>query len=355
MNWDSLIRRAVQRLTPYSSARYLQSSQRNEFLFLDANEASDEDLIWNRYPEPKPRNLLKSLSEFYKVPEECLFIGRGSDEAIDILTRCTCESGEDAILIFSPTYGMYQVSAKIQGARVLELPLQINGKEWTFDLGSVLNLKNKERKNLKIIYLCSPNNPTGQSLPEDQIRTLATLLPETLIVVDEAYLEFSQRRSCTFLIQEFDNVIVLRTFSKAWGLAGLRFGVLIANNQFINVLQKLSAPYPISAPVIKLLEAELGQGGLARMQNRVELNRVNKLFLLTKLKELPIVLSVYESDANFLLVRFSNAAMVMAILKDSGIIVRSREADLGLESCLRITIGNATEIDKLLTVLWSIR
>jgi histidinol-phosphate aminotransferase len=343
--FEKLARPSIVKLRAYRSARSIATEAK---VFLDANEAPGaSDFGLNRYPKPQPAELVERFAQIYGVATNKILIGRGSDEAIDILTRAFCEPAKDAVMITPPTYGMYEVSADIQNARVLTVPLRLDDGQWKLNIEAMIARADEA----KLIYVCSPNNPTGTAFAPDQIRELCLGAKNSLVVVDEAYGEFAAEFSCIPLMEEFPRLVVLRTLSKAWALAGLRCGVALGHPELIALLQKVRAPYPLPKPVVDLaLEALSPQGGGA-MQNRVhdlvrERERLAKAFT-----NMPSVETVFPSHANFLLIRFKNEAAVMTASREAGIILRSRTSEPGLENCVRITIGTVEENDLLLSTL----
>lgn len=345
LDLKKLIRPSIANLRAYQSARSLVSDAR---VFLDANEAPEGR--YNRYPSPQPAALLARFSELYGVPRDAILAGRGSDEAIDTLTRALCEPTVDSVLVTPPTYGMYEVSAAIQNANLCRVPLKFANDAWSLNTEQMIISAREER--VKIIYVCSPNNPTGGVFDLRQIRELCSAMgSDSLIVVDEAYGEYAPAHSAIALTKEFSNLAVLRTLSKAWGLASLRCGVVIADPSLIAVLQKVRAPYPLPQPVID--EALLCTDNKARsdMFARVERTNIERARLQLALSESPLVETVFPSVANFVLVRFLDADRVMRVTRNKGLILRSRTEELGLKNCIRITIGGESENNELLDLL----
>lgn len=349
MTWvERLVRPSIAKLEAYRSARSIASQAS---VFLDANEAPGPALgDWNRYPAPQPDALLEKFSALYGVASNQILIGRGSDEAIDVLTRAFCEPAKDEILISSPTYGMYKVSAGIQNALVADVPLIFVGTDWRLD---IKNMSERIQNGaVKLVYVCSPNNPTGSLFPLEDIRALCTAATgKALVVVDEAYIEFAPQFSCVRLLGECANLVVLRTLSKAWALAGLRCGVALANPEIIQSLRKILAPYPLPRPVIDAVMHVLSGRGEAEMKSRVEFLIAERERVGRALRELPGVETIFPSSANFLLVRFTNEKVAMEAAANEGIILRSRSSEAGLKNCVRITIGSESENDLLLKTL----
>lgn len=345
MSFDlqSLLRSNIKNLIPYSSAR-------DEFhgearVFLDANENSiGSPLVkwYNRYPDPYQQKLKQKLSEIKAVAPSQIFIGNGSDECIDLLYRSFCEPGKDNVIIVPPTYGMYGVSAAINDVEVRRAPLL---EDFQLDL---IHMETLVDEHTKIIWICSPNNPTGNAMRHEDIETILNNF-NGLVVVDEAYINFARQRSFITLLKEYPNLVVMQTLSKAWGLAGLRLGMAFASEEIIAVLNKVKPPYNISEAVQDLV-----------LQALDKLEEVNEMIreivkergrLATALSALPLVEKVYPSDANFLLVRVSDAKAIYTYLLANEIVVRDRSKVLLCDGCLRITVGTARENDQLLKVL----
>lgn len=348
-----LARPSIRRLKPYLSARSLTSEGR---IFLDANESPVG--AYSRYPQPQPPLLVKRLCQLYGVATQNLIVGRGSDEAIDLLTRTFCEPERDAIVVLPPTYGVYEVAADIQNASVTAIPLQNTNDGWTLNINALrahFELQSSpEQKRTKIVYVCSPNNPTGTAFPLTDIEALAELtLGKSLLVVDEAYAEFSQAPSALKLLAKYPHLVILRTLSKAWAMAALRCGVAIASPEIIALLQKVRAPYPLPLPVIQLAEAALDASGIEAMHARVTQIVSERQRMSEELKKLDCVEHVYPSDANFLLVRFQDENLILNACRDLGIVVRNRAPEI-LKS-VRITIGTPVENDQLLRTLQNVR
>lgn len=349
MSWvNELARENIVKLAAYRSARSIATTAD---IFLDANEApGPEEKNLNRYPLPQPTELLLRFSHLYGVSGEQILMGRGSDEAIDLLTRAFCEPEKDGILITPPTYGMYKVAADIQNAKVTESPLLWKNGDWILNKKEIIEKISTAA--VKLIYICSPNNPTGTVFShEDLIEICRAAQGKALVVVDEAYGEFSPSTTAIPLLSHFLNLVVLRTLSKAWALAGLRCGVVIAHADVISLLQKVRAPYPLPQPVIDCVQRCLDEKGLQTMQKRVVFLISERERLREKLLQLPSVEFVFPSQANFLLVRFISEPEAMGAAKNAGILLRSRDREPGLKNCVRITIGNREENDLLLQAL----
>jgi len=349
-------------MVPYQSARRIFSSAKaqasnnksdQERLWLNANEAagrgeyqlSAENI--NRYPDFQPDNLLNAYSEYCGLPKKQLLATRGADEGIELIIRSFCRAYQDSILICPPTYGMYAISAENHGADIIKVPLN---QKFQLDLDA---LKQQVGK-VKVVFLCSPGNPTGNLLPREQILAAIELFKDSaMVVVDEAYIEFSPQHTCANLIADFDNVIVLRTLSKAFALAGLRCGFTLASAEVITLLSKVIAPYPISAPVAEIADQALSND-LELMSKRVEETNVLRQRLINWLNEQKWCSQVFTSDANFVLFRCNSAkgkTQIFELLMKHNILIRDQSKQLQLENCLRISIGSEQEINQLKQVL----
>lgn len=334
-------------LRPYVSAR--QDPARG--ILLNANESPwqppglNQDL--NRYPEPQPAGLLKTLARLYQCDTRQLFVGRGSDEAIDLLCRAFCAAGKDAIVTAPPTFGMYAVAAGIQGARVIEVSLK--GPDFALDseaVGAAIGADD----GVKLVFLCSPNNPSGGLADSQSVeRVLEAASGQALVIVDEAYAEFSDQPSWIGRLSDFDNLAVLRTLSKAYGLAGLRCGALVARSEVIDLIRRIMPPYPVPATTVQTALEVLNGPAASELASRVRQIVATREWLRDRLSKLAIVKRVYPSAANFLLVAFYDAAHVDAALRESGMIVR-QFSNL-LPDHLRITIGERQDMMALANVL----
>jgi len=343
----SLARPAIVRMKAYQSARS-QMTTSSAQIFMDANELAHEaqrDLA--RYPDPQPSELVDFVTSRFGVTQSQLFLGAGVDDAIDALLRVFCEAGQDNILITPPTYGFYSVSAAIQGCGVREAPL----KSESFDLDEELILKTLD-KNTKLIFVCNPNNPTGNTFSRERLLQLASAIGErALLVVDEAYIEFSSAASLVSSVGSVPNLVVLRTLSKAWGLAGVRLGAAMAGEGIINLMHKVRAPYPIARPAVAAASSELSKLTPKVLSERTSAVAAERDRLAGRLRELDFVVRVYPSEANFILMRVKSAGDVMRRAAARGIILRDRSGEFGLADCVRITIGTRSDNDALLEAL----
>jgi histidinol-phosphate aminotransferase len=343
-----LARAEIRAMQPYSSARMEASGGQ---VLLNANESAwappgDGGLGCNRYPEPQPAALVDALADLYAVRREQLLVGRGSDEAIDLLVRAFCRAGEDAILIQPPTFGMYAVCAKIQNADVIEVPL---AADFMLDVDAVLAALTPA---VKLVFICTPNNPTGQCVPRASVeRLVQALAGRALLVVDEAYVEFAETGSVAELIDRYDNLAVLRTLSKAWALAGARIGSLLANAEVIALLRRIIPPYPLPLPCVAAALSALSAPGQVSAREHLVIVREQRDLMYDALGCLPGVRDVLSSQANFLAVRFDGAGAIYQRLLAAGIVVRDVRRYANLDDALRITIGTPAENARVLAVL----
>ena len=354
MNPLDLARPEIRALQPYSSARM---EARGGAVLLNANESPWPpfacDQTWNRYPDPQPADLVDRLSALYGVAPDHLLVGRGSDEGIDLLVRAFCAAGRDAILISPPTFGMYAVCARVQGAGVVEVPL---GNDFSLDVDAVLAAVNPA---VKLVFVCAPNNPGGAHVSRAATLRLAEALSgQALVVVDEAYVEFvdpdGECQSLADRIGAVPNLVVLRTLSKAWALAGARIGALLADARVIALLRKLMPPYPLPAPCIEIALRTLSDAGECAMRERVATIRRERLRVRDALVRCSCVHAVLPSQANFLAVRFEDADLAYEALCDTGVVVRDVRRYPMLGDALRITLGTPEQNDRVLAVLRSL-
>jgi histidinol-phosphate aminotransferase len=302
----------------------------------------------NRYPEPQPRSLVNRLAALYEVEPDRILVGRGSDEAIDLLVRGFCRAGVDGVLVLPPTFGMYKVAARIQGATVNELVLTA-AQSFAPTAEAVLT---RWRPEIKLVFLCSPNNPTGNLYDSRTILAIARgLAGKALVVVDEAYLEFAECPSLTRSQSSGPNLVILRTLSKAFALAGARCGSVIADPEIIGFLQRIISPYAIPTATIEIVEHVLSAPQLIQSRARAAALVAERKRLATSLVELGAVQRVFPSSANFLLVEFADAGRAFSACKAAGLLVRDVRRQPGLESCLRITVGHPEQNERLLAAL----
>ncbi|MCX7512366.1 histidinol-phosphate transaminase [Frateuria sp. STR12] len=342
-----LARAEIRALVPYSSAR--MEATGGEVL-LNANESAwapfgDAGLGCHRYPEPQPAALVERLAKLYGVRSGQVLVGRGSDEAIDLLVRAFCRAGEDAILVQPPTFGMYALCARVQHAAVIEVPL---APDFSLDVDAVLAALTPA---VKLVFVCAPNNPSGAGVPMEAIERLAQRLDgSALLVVDEAYVEFAGGASATALLDRYEHLAVLRTLSKAYALAGARIGCLLAHPEVVALLQRILPPYPLPRPCVAAALEALSPAGQAAVRDHIELVRAERTRMAMALRAMPGVRAVLPSQANFLAVRFDDAADAYRRLIESGIVVRDVRRYPGLGDALRITLGTVQENDRVLAV-----
>lgn len=342
-NLNNLIRQNIKTLKPYSSARDEFSGEAK--VFLDANENSlGSPLIkwYNRYPDPHQVKLKEAISAIKSVAADHIFLGNGSDECIDLLFRCFCNPGKDNVIICPPTYGMYEVSANINDIELRKAPLL---DDFQLNLAHIETLVDA---NTKLIWICSPNNPTGNSINRNDIETILNNF-NGLVVIDEAYINFSRHKSFTQELADYPNLVVMQTFSKAWGLAGLRLGMAFASKEIISILNTVKPPYNINQATQELALKALEEVGQVNdmikeiVQMRVALKAV--------FEKIPAIEKVYPSDANFLLLKMKDARKVYDFLLTKGIVVRDRSNVILCEDCLRITIGTEEENTQLVEAI----
>lgn len=334
---ESLVRANIAALQPYSTARDEYEGELG--VFLDANESPFNN-GYNRYPDPHQKELKERLSEIKGVPSKNIFLGNGSDEAIDLVFRVFCEPRKDNVVAITPSYGMYKVAAAMNDVELREVPLGENFSLPTDELLAVAD------ENTKAIFLCSPNNPTGNSFPREEMLRLVDEF-EGLVVVDEAYIDFADAESLKSEIFERKNLIILQTLSKAWAMAGLRLGLALADERIVELFSHVKYPYNINIAaqqiVLQLLMYPIDEDLAEIKSQRAEVAE--------ELAKLPFVKRIYPSDANFLLVKVDDADAVYEHLIADRIIVRNRNRVKGCEGCLRITIGLSGENVKLIESL----
>jgi len=337
ININDLIRPNIRALQPYQSAR--GAFYNSAAILLDANE-NPFDTGYNRYPDPYQTSLKAAVAEIKSINPEQIFVGNGSDEAIDLLVRAFCEPGKDRVYFFPPTFGMYRVVAQINNVEVVEIPLAEN-----FDLPDI-RLINRQLTSSGIVFLCSPNNPTGNLIPLQLVCQIAGMF-NGLVVVDEAYIDFAAAPSALSRLAALPNLVVLQTLSKAYGMAGLRVGLAFAHRQVVEVMNKIKYPYNVSVlsqrQALKLLADQEGQ------QAQTDLIIREREKLRQALLPLPFVRQVYPSAANFLLVRWQDASAIHNRLRQAGILVRQMAAPLA--DCLRVTVGTPQQNELLLKTL----
>jgi histidinol-phosphate aminotransferase len=335
-----LVRENVIKLTPYSCAR--DEYKGNTGIFMDANENPYGNL--NRYPDPYQKELKAAISKFKGISLEKIFLGNGSDEIIDLCFRVFCNPGVDKVLTFNPTYGMYEVSAAVNDIEVLKVPLN---EMFQIDLQNVKPLFSD--KNLKLIFICSPNNPTGNAMNFADVEYILKNFGG-IVVIDEAYIDFNDKPSFIRLVDNYPNLILMQTFSKAFGLAAVRVGMAFTQPEIIQFFNKLKPPYNISTINQKAALRKLGK--FEELRDQVTKIKKEKERLSANLQKMKITEKIYPSDANFLLVKVKNANFIYNSLVKENIIVRNRNNVI--ENCLRITVGKKSENDRLIKALKNI-
>ncbi|ALL04970.1 histidinol phosphate aminotransferase [Pedobacter sp. PACM 27299] len=343
MDINNLQRENIKNLKPYSTARDEYKGQAS--VFLDANEngyGSPLDVNFNRYPDPLQLDLKDAISKIKGVPIENTFLGNGSDEAIDLLFRAFCEPGKDNVIILPPTYGMYEVSAGINNVEARKVNLLPN---FQLDLEKIAEAIDE---NTKLIFICSPNNPTGNSIIRTDIETVLANF-NGLVIIDEAYINYAKQRTFIQELTEYPNLVILQTFSKAWGLAALRLGMAFAARPVIDILNKVKPPYNINQATQDLALKALEN--IAQVNEWIKITVTERENLSEELINLPIVKKVHASDANFILIEVIDALKTYDALVNQGIIVRDRSKVTLCEGCLRITIGTPQENEILLNAL----
>lgn len=348
MSIEQLARDNVRALTPYQSARRLGG---NGDVWLNANEfptavpftLSQQTL--NRYPECQPKAVIENYAAYAGVKPEQVLVSRGADEGIELLVRAFCEPGRDAVLFCPPTYGMYSVSAETLGVECRTVPAKA---DWQLDIPAIAD----SLTNVKVVYVCSPNNPTGQIINPQDFRTLLEMTRDkALVVADEAYIEFCPQATLAGWLAEYPHLVILRTLSKAFALAGLRCGFTLANEEVITLLMKVIAPYPLSTPVADIAAQALSPQGIAAMRERVAQILEERQYLVDALRSIDCVEQVFNSETNYVLARFKASSRVFKSLWDQGIILRDQNKQPSLSNCLRITIGTREESQRVIDAL----
>ncbi|MGU3415435.1 histidinol-phosphate transaminase [Enterobacteriaceae bacterium C34A] len=348
MSIEELARKNVRELTPYQSARRLGGKgdvwlNANEFPTAVAFDLSQQTL--NRYPECQPKAVIDNYAQYAGLKPEQVLVSRGADEGIELLIRAFCEPGKDAILFCPPTYGMYSVSAETFGVEYRTVPALDN---WQLDLQAI----GDKLDGVKVVYVCSPNNPTGQIINPQDIRVLLEMTRgKAIVVADEAYIEFCPQATLTGWIAEYPHLVVLRTLSKAFALAGLRCGFTLASEEVIALLLKVIAPYPLSTPVADIAAQALSPQGINAMRERVAQILAERQYLVSQLRDIACVEQVFDSETNYILARITASSAVFKSLWDQGIILRDQNKQPSLSGCLRITIGTRDESQRVIDAL----
>lgn len=339
---EQLFRKNILNLKPYSSARDEYTG--DEGVFLDANE-NPYNSPYNRYPDPHQRLLKEKIAKLKNVDASQIFLGNGSDEPIDLIYRAFCEPGVDNAISIDPTYGMYQVAADVNNISVKKILLK---DDFQLDVDALLSAADK---NSKLLWICSPNNPTANCFPKDEIVKLITEF-DGIVVLDEAYIDFSPENSFLPSLEKYPNLIILQTFSKAWGMAGLRLGMAFAQKNIIDVLSKIKYPYNLNILTQKKA-IELIDSNKDEISGWVKILLDERDVLQKEFENLPYVKHIYPSDSNFLLIKVDNAKATYKYLADSLVIVRDRSSVALCDGCLRITIGSPEENKILLEAMKS--
>ena len=356
MSIESLARPEIVAMKPYSSAR---KEAPGKGILLNANE-SPRPLLevpgsLNRYPNPQPAELILRLANLYDVPEEQLLITRGSDEGIDLLVRVFCRAGQDAILQCPPTFGMYKIAAQTQGADIVSVTRKADDG-FRLDEQAVLSCLQQDER-IKLVFLTSPNNPTGDIIGNEFLRQLLQLTQDRAIVVlDEAYAEFCDQASASSMIGDHENLVVLRTLSKAWAAAGLRCGAVLAQPTVISLLRRVIAPYPLPSPVVSLALRMLERDVLKKQKHLLHELRDSKQMLLDKLAPLSFIREIFPGEANFVLIHVDQPEELLTFCANRGVIIRGFPADPLLQGCIRISVGSDDDIMMLAKVFeeWEI-
>ena len=344
----ALARANVRDLTPYQSARRLGGNgdvwlNANEFPLPVPFELSQNTL--NRYPECQPKLVIERYARYAGLQTDQVLVSRGADEGIELLMRAFCEPGKDAILFCPPTYGMYSVSAETIGIEYRTVAATDN---WQLNLPAIA----EQLDGVKLVYMCSPNNPTGNLINADDIRQLLEITRgKALLIADEAYIEFCPQATLASWLAEYPHLVILRTLSKAFALAGLRCGFTLANPPVIDLLMKVIAPYPLSTPVADIAGQALSDDGITLMRQHVAQLNDNRQWLTDALRQCACVEQVFASETNYVLARFTDSPTIFKTLWDQGIILRDQNKQPGLAGCLRISIGTRDECERVIAAL----
>ena len=343
-NLQNIVRQHILSLAPYSSARDEYTGK--EGIFLDANEnplGSVTPENWNRYPDPYQVDIKDKIAPIKGCRTSQIFLGNGSDEPIDLIIRLTCEPKEDNIIILPPTYGMYEVSASVNNVEIQKIPLTT---DYQLDTQKIITSINSKTK---LIFICSPNNPTGNLIDRKAILDIVKNFQQGIVIIDEAYNDFSDEPSLIPELDNLPNVMVLQTFSKAWGLASLRLGMAFGSEELVKLLNKIKYPYNINGLTQRALFENIDN--IEFMKDSVKKLNQNREKVIFELKKLPNVLNIFPSDANFLLVKFTDAKKIFDYLIEQKVIVRDRSKVILCEDSLRISIGSEEENHILINLL----
>ncbi|MCF6294447.1 MAG: histidinol-phosphate transaminase [Flavobacteriaceae bacterium] len=340
-NIKNLVRPNVKRMKPYASARDEYMGTVKNMIFLDANENPIENGV-NRYPDPQQTRLKSILATQRNVSIDNILIGNGSDEVLDLIFRAFCEPNQDNIITLPPTYGMYEVLANINAVDVLEVSLS------SIFQPLVKNVLNKQNNNSKLLFICSPNNPTANSFDKDKIETLINNF-NGIVVIDEAYIDFSEEESWLCRLNEFPNLIVTQTLSKAYGMAGIRLGICYASVEITAVLNKIKPPYNVNTLTQQKAIEQLSDSKI--IETQVELLKTQRELLRIELENIDFIETIYPSDANFLLIKVDNASKRYNQLLEKGIVIRNRSTQRLCENCIRVTVGTPQDNQELINIL----
>lgn len=345
----NLIRPDLLQFKAYSTAR---DEAKEGKIWLNANESpyqfQQSGVFINRYPEKQPKQLVKRVAEIFTINSEQIAITRGSDEAIDLLIRLFCVAGKDEIMICPPTYGVYSIYANLQNAAIQEVPL-LKNNNFNLDLESI---EEKWHEMVKLIFLCSPNNPTGNIISKTDILTLCQKYKnKSIIVIDEAYIDFSDSCSLISCINDYDNLVILRTASKAYAMAGLRFGFIISNGNLINWILRIIAPYPLSSLLTSIAVEAFSPSRLSEIKKQINSIKAERDRLYTALQQFSCIIKVWPSEANYLLIETKDSDKIMYESQKKGIVLRNMFDKLGLTNCIRISIGLPEENSAVLKLL----
>ncbi|OYQ75711.1 histidinol-phosphate transaminase [Wohlfahrtiimonas sp. G9077] len=338
-------KRSLNTLEPYTVA---PRDEDPRAIYLDANENpypqsfTLTDVTFNRYPESQPTVLIERYAKFLGVKPDNILVSLGGDEAIKLIIEAHCNGDEDAILCSPPTFGMYAIDAQVVGAKVLTAPLT---QDFQLDVPALL----ESMKDAKVVFICSPNNPTGNVMKMEDMETILRAADNAIVVVDEAYIEFANQPSFASRLAEFPNLAIIRTLSKAFGLAGIRCGFTVANPNVIRTLKKVIAPYPMPSPVVAIAEAALTESAIAQMHTNVARIQATKETFVQALQTLDCVTTVYPSDANFVLIKVTKADAIIAHLKNEHIYVKRQSG--AFSDLIRISIGTDDEMARVITAL----
>ena len=341
MKIENLVRNNIRELKPYSSARDEYKEFNADMIFLDANENPHENGV-NRYPDPQQTTVKKALSKIKGVKESQILLGNGSDEVLDLIFRAFCEPGIDNVITLPPTYGMYKVLANINNVEEKEVLLT---KEFEPSIKKILEVADD---NSKILFLCSPNNPTGNTFSKESVEVLLTTF-EGLVVIDEAYIDFSDEKSWLDRLEEFPNLIITQTLSKAYGMAGIRLGICYASNEIISILNKIKPPYNVNELTQKKALKRLLE--LPKVKDEIKKILNERSRLIEKLKDVSFIKIIYPTDANFVLVKVDDANKRYDQLVEKGIVIRNRTNQSLCENTLRLTVGTKRETKLLIKAL----